>query len=185
MYSIERYESTISVEEYLRDYVDVETFLETCKECRNYNKTWTCPSYDFKPEEYWGRYKNFHLIGEKVIFNKETTEKTYTPDEIRNILNKTLFIEKLKLTEELWKMEAETPGSVSLSPGNCAICGEGNCTRPQGQPCIYPDKLRYSMESIGGNVGKTCSKLMGVELEWVTEGKLPNYFMLVCGLLTK
>lgn len=42
--------------------------------------------------------------------------------------------------------------------------------------------MRYSIESIGGNVGLTVSKLMGIELEWVQEGKLPSYFVLVGGL---
>ena len=45
--------------------------------------------------------------------------------------------------------------------------------------------MRYSIESLGGNVGLTVSKLMGIELEWVTEGKVPSYFVLVGGLLKK
>ena len=43
--------------------------------------------------------------------------------------------------------------------------------------------MRYSIESIGGNVGLTLGKLMGIELEWMEEGRLPHYFVLVCGLL--
>lgn len=62
--------------------------------------------------------------------------------------------------------------------------GEG-CSRPLGEPCRRPGDMRYSIESIGGNVGLTVSKLMGIELEWVQEGKLPSYFVLVGGLLKK
>ena len=43
--------------------------------------------------------------------------------------------------------------------------------------------MRYSIESLGGNVGLTISKLLKLELEWIEEGKLPNYFILVSGLL--
>ena len=43
--------------------------------------------------------------------------------------------------------------------------------------------MRYSIESLGGNVGKTASKLLGVELMWMEEKKLPAYFVLVNGLL--
>ena len=43
--------------------------------------------------------------------------------------------------------------------------------------------MRYSIESLGGNVGLTIEKLMGIQLEWMEEGKLPHHFVLVCGLL--
>ena len=92
---------------------------------------------------------------------------------------------KEKITAELFEMENTHPGSVSLSAGSCSICGKGNCTRPSGKPCRYPDKMRYSIESIGGNVGKTVHDLLGIQLEWIEEGKVPSYFVLVCGLLEK
>ena len=43
MYTTERYEASVSVEEYLEGYVDVETFLEFCKKCPHYGKSWSCP----------------------------------------------------------------------------------------------------------------------------------------------
>lgn len=36
--SIKRFEAEIDIETYVKDYVDVETFLECCKACPNYNK---------------------------------------------------------------------------------------------------------------------------------------------------
>ena len=53
----------------------------------------------------------------------------------------------------------------------------------KGEPCLFPDKMRYSIESLGGNVGLTIEKLMGLHLEWMEEGHLPHHFVLVCGLL--
>ena len=90
---------------------------------------------------------------------------------------------KARMSEELFAMEAEHPGSISLSAGSCSICGKENCTRPQGKPCRYPDKLRYSIESIGGNVGKTVHDFLGIPLEWIEAGQVPRYFVLVGGLL--
>ena len=52
-------------------------------------------------------------------------------------------------------------------------------------PCRYPETMRYSIESLGGNVGLTIEKLMGLKLEWMEEGRLPHHFILVCGLLQK
>ena len=36
---------------------------------------------------------------------------------------------------------------------------------------------------IGGNVGKTVHDFLGIPLEWIEEGKVPRYFVLVGGLL--
>ena len=91
---------------------------------------------------------------------------------------------KARLSRELYEKEQEFPGSVSLSAGCCTWCG-GTCKRAEGQPCRFPDKMRYSIESLGGNVGLTISRLMGIELEWMKEGTMPRYFVLVSGLLVK
>ena len=63
---------------------------------------------------------------------------------------------KADMSRELFEMEAANPGSVSLSAGSCSICRNafgsenenvtGNtefhgCTRPDGQPCRYPDTI--------------------------------------------
>ena len=87
------------------------------------------------------------------------------------------------LTAELFGREEEVPGSQSLSAGSCRICGFDNCARKNGEPCRFPDQLRYSIESLGGNVGLTCTKLLGVPLQWMEESKVPDYFVLVGGLL--
>lgn len=182
MYTTQRYTSSISVSEYLEKYVDIPTFLECCKACSSYNKTWSCPSYDFDVENYWRKYKTFDLTAIKIIFPKEMTEKTYTKEELNQIYEDTLFREKKLLSEELYVAESNTPNSISLSAGSCSLCKKG-CTRLEGKPCRFPDKMRHSIESLGGNVGLTINKLMGLELEWVEENKLPSHFILVCGLL--
>ena len=44
MYKTQRYQAEIPVKEYLERYVDVETFLESCRACPNYGKLWSCPA---------------------------------------------------------------------------------------------------------------------------------------------
>ena len=39
---IENFQAEIPVEEYMKECVDVATFLEFCKECSNYGKLWCC-----------------------------------------------------------------------------------------------------------------------------------------------
>jgi len=176
MYTLERFEKEISVPLYLEHFVNVEEFLEYCKACPNYEKVWSCPSYTFNPEDYWKEYSSLLVVAYKINFAAGTDEK-----KSMEIMAEV----KDKITEELFAMEEEIPGSVSLSAGSCAVCGKGNCTRAEGKPCRYPEKMRYSIESIGGNVGKTVSKLLGIELEWIEEGKMPSYFVLCGGLLKK
>lgn len=45
---IENFQAEIPVEEYMKECVDVATFLEFCKECSNYGKLWCCPPYTGK-----------------------------------------------------------------------------------------------------------------------------------------
>lgn len=182
MYTTERYEAAVPVAEYVKHYVDVDTFLECCKACPNYEHVWSCPPYDFDVLDYWNNYTTLELTAVKIVFDGEYAGKAFPEKELREIMDASLKTVKQELSEELYDREQKTPGSVSLSAGSCLLC-RGNCGRRENEPCRFPDRMRYSIESLGGNVGLTLSKLMGIELEWMEEGKLPHYFVLVCGLL--
>lgn len=173
-YTLERFETETDIESYINDYVDIDGFLECCKSCPNYGKIWSCPPYDFDPMDIWRAYDRILIVGYRLTFGEDRTEDGMT---------KVLWEIKQKLAEELYAEEEKFPGSQSLSAGNCQIC-EG-CAKPEGKPCRFPDKMRYSIESIGGNVGKTISRLCGIEIEWIEDGKLPEHFVLVGGLLKK
>lgn len=176
MYNVKKYECDVNIDEYVRDYVNVEEFLGYCKECKNYSKVWSCPPYDFEPEEYWKKFSVLHVIARKIEFEPGTDEKG-----IMDIMKEV----KADMSRELYEAERQYEGSVSLSAGSCSLCRETGCSRLEGKPCRYPEIMRYSIESIGGNVGLTVSKLLGIELEWIEEGKLPDYYVLVGGLLKK
>lgn len=171
---IETYEKEINVADYIEGYVCVEEFLEMCKSCENYDQKWSCPSYDFDPiEGYWKKFETLKVVGKKMFL--EEGEKENWQELVGQVQD--------ALTAELFDRELAIPDSQSLSAGSCRICGQNNCARKNGEPCRFPDKLRYSIESLGGNVGLTCTKLLGVPLQWMEEGKVPDYFVLVGGLL--
>ena len=175
MYTIEKSEKLIKVSDYLDRYVNVEEFLQYCKKCNNYEKLWSCPSYDFNPEDYWKEYDELLVVARKIIFGEGVDQ-----DRSYEIMLEV----KEDMSRELYELEKQYPGSISLSAGSCSLCKDG-CTRAVREPCRYPEMMRYSIESLGGDVGRTVSKLMGYELEWIEEGKLPSYFVLVGGLLKK
>lgn len=184
-YAKERYEAVVPVEDYVKDCVNVPEFLEYCRQCGNYNKMWSCPEFDFEPEDYWREYRTFRIIGIKILVPEDMREKTWTREERGRLMEEMLWKEKERLTEELFSMEKEYPGSISLSAGSCMRCGAGKCTRREGAPCRHPERLRYSIEALGGNVGLTVTKYLKQELQWMEEGKMPEHFMLVCGLLLR
>ncbi len=170
---IETYKKEIDTITYVNEYVNVEEFLQMCKQCPNYNNVWTCPPFDFSPEGYWKQYSILEVIAKKIILEPEEKNEGW----------ETIIAQvKKDLTEELFSMEKEIPGSISLSAGHCEECGEV-CLRKENKPCCNKGRMRYSIEALGGNVGLTIQKLMGLKLEWVTEGEVPDYFILVGGIL--
>lgn len=179
----ERFENTVSVKEYMDKCVNVPEFLEYCKQCANYGTVWYCPPFDFDPEDYWKKYRSFHIVGMKIYLPEELLAGTYTKEERAEIFETILHPKKEELNQELFAMEKKYPGSVSVSGGSCQQCGKENCARKEGLPCRFPEKMRHSVEALGGNVGLTVTKYLHQELQWIEEGKLPEYFMLVGGLL--
>lgn len=194
-YETEAISRELDVAKYVEEYVNVEQFLEYCKACENYGNKWSCPPFDFDVLGYWNQFQRLYLLGKKITFDGQEQEAG-PMEEMEAQMYEILSTEKQKLTEELYQMEKQFDGSVSLSAGSCSLCGDRlidskNCTRSTNpncrakNSCLHYDKMRYSIEALGGDVGRTCSRLLGIELEWVEENKLPSYFTLVCGLLKK
>lgn len=182
IYTTTQHTASITVPEYMERFVDIPTFLNACKVCPNYDHLWSCPPYDFDVEVYWRCYHTLYLYATEIIFDEKYRDKTYTSEEMQSLLDSVLPAEKQKLSDMLMKKEKAYPGSISLSAGCCQKCS-GGCTRTSGKPCRQPEAMRYSIEALGGNVGMTIEKLMGLKLEWMEEGRLPHHFVLVSGLL--
>ena len=173
----------VPVSEFVERCVDVPRFLGYCRQCRSFDKTWSCPPYDFSVEELWARYETLLLRGEKVMVPRELQERVFPPQELEAVSLSFLQPVKDRLFEALLELEGHYPGSMALSAGSCRLCGEGNCTRPASFPCRHPDRLRYSIESLGGDVGQAARLYLGEELVWGQGGHLPPYYLLVGGLL--
>ena len=172
MCHIERYQAEIDVPTFVANYVDVPRFLKCCEVCPHYGTSWTCPPYDFDPLDFWNSYAGLTLFGSRII-----------PESKDENLIRALLQEKETLYRELLALERKTPGSCLLSAGCCEFCGD--CARRSGEACRVPERLRYSLESLGADVGKTAEELLGIRLQWYAEGQTPEYLVLVCGLLEK
>lgn len=182
-YSAVPLENKIAVRDYVRDYIDVPRFLECCKACRNYGVKWSCPPYDFDPLGLWAQFREFWIFGVKLALDDEIIGSDYNAPELNKEIRAALAAEKKKLMERALALEKEHPGSLGLSAGSCTLCAE--CSKKSGAPCRRPELMRYSIESLGGDVCATAENLLSTPVKWATEGRTPEYFVLVCGLLTR
>lgn len=183
MYRTEIKLKRVPMDELKKDFYDREKFEKFCKECRNYGSTWSCPPYNFEVEDYLKGYKYIYLVGVKIIFDEKTLEEINTKEKINDYTTETLKYMKNKIMTELLRVEKRYGGSRSLSAGGCKICDD--CSRKNNIQCQHPDMMRYSLESMGFDVGGISSGLLDYELRWATETRLPEYFSLVTGLMTK
>lgn len=172
-YTVIESEYTISLDEILPDCVDVPKFLELCKMCPNYGNRWSCPPYTENALSRWMQYDELQLIIRMLKPQAEMTEEQALMAVER---------EKMVFSDELLKREGE--GVISLAAGPCSRCAE-DCTRKKHQICRFPHQVRCSIESLGGDVSRLTERYFGKSLLWIQNGKIPEYFLMVGGLLRK
>lgn len=173
--TFDRLETVVPVEEYVKICVDISKFLGFCKECFNYGNRWSCPPFQTDPMEIWSQFETLRLIA-YTLPNASIPCVSVALDHLKQA--------KERMMAELLELEHTIPGSYVLSAGTCVLCGD-NCTRPAGKPCRNPEQMRHSIEALGGDVSKTAEYYLNKPLLWIKDGILPEYLMLVGGLLMK
>ena len=114
------------------------------------------------------------------VINKRTLS------ELNNIRNGQAIESARKIIDpQLLTLEHEYPDSRAFYAGTCHLCPLNSCTRINGFPCLHPQEIRPSLESVGFDIGKTVSELLHIELQWSNDARLPEYLTLVSGLFTK
>jgi predicted metal-binding protein len=172
MNNIIKFSAETDMESYFSKYVRPEEFIDQCKACPNYGRLWSCPPYAFDVRDFWLGFSKIKIVAYKVMSDKDA-EKIH-----RDLVEaKKLLGEELKAEERLY------PRSVSLAAGCCGICP--SCSRPEGKPCVCPEGMRYSIESLGGDVVNTLKDFFSIELQWITKDSLPDYMVLTGGLLIR
>ena len=181
MITTRRFEAEISVDKYFENYVDVEGIAEKCEACDKHAQYWCCAPFDFDVADFWNKYNDLFLLAMRIKPDPKYRGKKFEGEELEAILTETLNKGKELLAGELYVWEKKMNG-VALSAGACTRCTDG-CTRPDGPPCRYADEMRYNLESLGADVNKTITDVFGLQPLWVEDGVIPEYFILVSGLL--
>lgn len=177
--------ATIPLEDYVRDYRDKERFMGYCKQCGQYGKRWSCPPYDFDVDAYIAGYQQVMILGTKITFDEAYRHSFATAKE-RNEASNEAMEAAIKLMDECHRqLEKEYPGSLSFTGAKCFLCAPEPCARLKNEPCRHPEQMRHSLESVGFDISKTASQLLGMELKWATGIELPEYLVLVTALFVK
>lgn len=167
----------IPVADFVTRFVDVPKFLLFCESCPNYGKRWSCPPYEFRVPAFWERYEQLSLMAMQVTPQTAEEKERAAKDGMAFLMPY-----RASLEAALTQKERMKKGSYRLNPGRCVGCGV--CARVDGKPCRREDMCRYSLESLGADVGRVSEELLGVPIVWGQNGQAPEYFLLVGGLLT-
>lgn len=171
---IEEKRATLAIHTLLEKYVDWTATESRCGICENYDRIWSCPTYDFSVEAYWRQFFSVQLLATKIYLDA---------DELADV-DKVLDQVHRDIRDYWRKNETLHIDSQYLAPGSCHLCPEG-CTRKVGAPCRRPDQLRYSIESLGGDVVALSEDVLGTKILWGSPEKPPEYYTLVSGLPLK
>jgi predicted metal-binding protein len=144
--------------------------------CPNYNHSWACPPVAPFLEEKVSQFKKFFLIYYQFDLNSYVREMKlkhpkWSRDEIINrVFSKGITRKGLDMEIKHFLEEFQIPFQerLILLGGHCQICsdrGDGSCTFDIGEPCRYPDEMKYAMEAVGIDVDKTV-KSLNFEIEW-------------------
>ena len=173
-YTTESVCAQIPVADYMAHYRDAEKFIGFCRQCIRYNSSWACPPFAFDVDDYLSRYNTALILGIKItpLFPSKITDINLYGNVLLETVRESMDLSLLEL-EEKYQGRA-------FFAGSCLLCPE--CTRKEGNPCMYPEKVRPSLEACGFDIGKTSSQLLGIELKWGNKEKMPEYLTLVGGV---
>ncbi len=180
-YSVEYKLGHIEMPRFQRKYQDREKFMAFCQECPRFNSVWSCPPLSFAVDKFLSRYAWINLLCAKINLDGNIIQAADTKEKIKTIGWDIVSTVKIGIDEQLRKLEAQIPGSVSLSSGGCILCD--SCTRKEGLPCRQPDKIRYSFDAFGFDLTAITKDVFQIEILW-SKDSLPEYFTLIHALLT-
>ena len=162
----------------LTEYENKREIDQLCEACPTYGGKWSCPPHSpafsvYDLEEY--------PYAALVLFSCELDQFSYTKTEyIRIKAANTILKSRM---DRLMRGLEQAVGGVMISNGNCKLCNP--CSKKKGEPCKKPERMRFSMEALGLNVGRITADVFGHELLWYKDKKIPRYLSAAACLLMK
>ena len=173
-YSVIEKETTIDARQYVDSYRDKARVESFCRECDGYRRRWCCPPLSPALESRMLSYSKVTIMA-CVMTLEENDEPISRAMEI-------MRPEILRVNKLLIERERLTGGMAMGFAGNCTFCGDEPCTRPEGKPCRHPELVRPSLEAFGFDLVATARDLLGIDLLWSTDGRLPAHLTILTAL---
>lgn len=180
-YKVSHKKATIEAYEFVNRYRDPQRMQALCGDCPSYGKSWGCPPHDFDVESVSDGFSSVDLLATIIEFDEQTRLACNTPAMAREAAERAMSDVFGTCLPAMYEMESQNPGSRCFT-FRCQLCPEG-CTRVEGLPCRHPERLRYSLEAVGFDVTAAARELLGIDLEWSSDGLLPGTITLVTALM--
>lgn len=181
IYKVSRKKASVAASEFVKRYRDPERMAALCGECPSFGKSWGCPPHDFNVASVSDGFSTVELMATIIEFDEKVRASCSSRAKAREVAERAMNEVLGTVLPEMYEMERQVPGSRCFT-FRCRMCPEG-CTRPQGLPCRYPDRLRYSLEAVGFDVTAATQEILGIGLEWSKDGSLPRHITLITALM--
>ncbi len=160
----------------LESYIDKKYFEQLCMQgCPNYNKKWSCPPFSPVYDDFTKGKKKLFLF----YLHINMLQFSYIKNNYLKIKAANMML-KARADKFLCQIASEYGGYIST--GSCRLCKPCKCK--SGLPCAHPNRMTFSFESLGIDVGQLVNAYFDRPLLWYKSGVLPEYTSVVCGLLT-
>lgn len=180
-YTVSTRQAAVPATDFIRRYRDVERIRQFCLQCPGYGKSWSCPPFDFDPKSVTNAFSSVILICTVIEFDESTRAACKTQEQAVEVGKQAMEEVWQTLLPKMYEMERQVPGSRCFT-FRCSLCQEG-CTRIEGKPCRHPERMRHSLESVGFDITAAASDMLGISLDWSTDGSLSKTITLLTALM--
>lgn len=107
MYRTEVKVAALPVAEWMKRYCFPGRFLDSCKQCPDYGRVWSCPPGVPEAGDYLGAYRMAHIIGVKVLYDDgERARALRSPKEAETVRQETYGVVKRPCWRPCWPLSA-------------------------------------------------------------------------------
>ena len=159
------------VEELIDRYYRPEHLAPMCRQCGNFGNNYACPPTG---EDMLALMRSFDRV--RLYAARLPMPPTLARSEASAFFERGM----VAFNRRVLNFEAELPGSLAISPGQCVRCER--CARRDGLPCRYPEALRYSLDAFLLEIAQMSRELFGVEVQWFND-QAPPYLTMMGGLM--
>lgn len=168
---IEKFTTRISLENIL---VDNLKFSKLCENgCVNFGSKFSCPPFSPSFDFFSKGHKEIEVFFYRIFLHQYLDVKPFNRVKASNSILKSL------LDRELYNYKIE--GYKVVGSGSCRACKP--CGAKEGRKCKKPEKLLYSLESLGVDVTKLVLDCFNITLQWYKKGYEHNFTSVVGGVL--